>query len=136
MSNNSSLYDFRNWDFSVTQRLSPTPNADKKAGCVIDNDWEIVLPVPNSRLVKYYSQDLFSFLADSFCVYPRVRYTENCANELKSRQRKIFLLTETDCSDMVISSEQAGAFYIDVKEDSVLIVGKSERGTAQGVYYL
>ena len=129
-------YDFRNWDFSVTQRLSPTPNADKKVGCVIDNDWEIVLPVTNSRLVKYYSQDLFSFLTDAFCVCPRVRYTENCANELKSRQRKILLMTEKDCPDISISSEQAGAFYLDVKEDSVLIVGKSERGTAQGVYYL
>ena len=129
-------YNFRNQDFSVNQRLHPNPNAEKSAGCVFSDDWDIVIPTTNSRLVKNYSQDLFSFFADAFGLCLHVRFVENYKSELENPKRKIFLLTEAHQSGVCISSEQSGAFHIDVTADSVIIVGKSERGTAQGVYYL
>ena len=129
-------YDFRNRDFAVDCRLHPTLNAEKGAGCTVTDDWEIIIPATYSRLVKYYSGDLFSFFRDAFGICPRVRFVEDHIRELKNPTRKIFLLTEEHQSKIHISSEQSAAFYLDVTEDSILVVGKSERGTAQGVYYL
>lgn len=129
-------YDFRNRDFSVDCRLYPTLNAEKGAGCAVTDDWEIIIPSTYSRLVKYYSGDLFSFFRDAFGICLRVRFVEDHIRELKNPDRKIFLLTEEHQSDIRISSDQLAAFYLDVTENSILIVGKSERGTAQGVYYL
>jgi len=129
-------YDFRNRDFAVDCRLYPTLNAETEAGCIVTDDWEVIIPATYSRLVKYYSGDLFSFLRDAFGICLRVRFVEDHIRELKNPARKIFLLTEEHQSNVRISSEQLASFYLDITEDSILIVGKSERGTAQGVYYL
>ncbi len=136
MDKKACAYDFRNHNFLEVKRLNPTPNAAYKACCTVLENWEIVLPITKSRLAKYYSHDLFSFLADAFGICLRVRFVENIAKELQKPQQKILLLTEKEVPDIELSSEQAGAFSITVTEEMVLIVGKSERGTAQGVYYL
>ena len=129
-------YDFRNRDFAVDRRLYPTLNTEKEEGCIITDDWEVIIPATDSRLVKYYSSDLFSFFRDAFGICPHVRFVEDHICELENPARKIFLLTEEHQSKIRISSEQPAAFYLDITEDSILVVGKSERGTAQGVYYL
>lgn len=129
-------YDFRNRDFSVDRRLYPTLNAEKEADCIITDDWEVIIPATDSRLVKYYSSDLFSFFRDAFGICPRVRFVEDHIRELKNPSGKIFLLTEEQQSKISISSDQPAAFHLDITEDSIFVVGKSERGTAQGIYYL
>lgn len=129
-------YSFRNHTLWEGERLSPTPNSSAENGARLGEDWEIVLPVTKSRLVKYFSHDLFEFLSDSFGLCLRVHFTDGYAEELKMPYHKIFLLCESDAPDFRVESEQKGAFYIEASEDSVIIVGKSERGTAQGVYYI
>ena len=136
MTNGKHDYSFRNQSFLSTGRLYPTPNAVEEAHCEIDENWEIVLPSTDSRLAKYYSFDLFRFLSESFGICPKLRYTDDLSAHLESPQRKILLLTEADLQCRKLDSSQNGAFRITVTEDSVLIVGKTERGTAQGVYYM
>ena len=134
--NSNHNYSFRNRDFREPEKLSPTPNAAEAAACFIDSDWEIILPPSNSRLVKYFSHDLFSFLSDSFGICPRVRFTDRYADETDNPYHKIILISENDGTRFSVESDMPGAFHITVTEDSVLIVGKSDRGTAQGVYYI
>lgn len=129
-------YAFRNREFPANRRLVPTPNAQEKAACLFSDEWEILLPATDSRLAKFYAQDLFSFFFDSFGICPRVRFAERGADAFKDRTNKIVLLTEEDQESICLSSDAPAAFYIEVTEDSVLIVGKSERGAAQGVYFL
>ena len=129
-------YSFRNQSFLHKGKLCPTLNAIEEAHCEIDDGWEIVLPSTDSRLAEYYSYDLFRFLSASFGICPKIRYTEDLSTHLKAPKHKILLLTEADIQCYKLDSTQEGAFRIDVTEDSVLIVGKTERGTAQGVYYI
>jgi len=136
MSKNIGDYSFRNCDFLATDRLHPTLNAIANSSCEISDDWEIVLPVTRSRLAKFYSHDLFSFLADAFGICLRVRFSENIADELQDPKCKILLLPNEDNTNISISSNQSGAFYIVAERDSIIIVGKTERGCAQGVYHL
>lgn len=135
MNNELCEYSFRNRDYLQVKNLRPTPNATGTA-CTLSDKWEIVLPTTDSRLVKFYSHDLYNFLVDAFGLCLRVRFTDDFADELKDTKHKILLAPGVDNTDISISSEQAGAFHISVSEDSVVIVGKSERGCAQGVYYL
>ena len=129
-------YSFRNRDFMEAARLSPTLNARDGIDCLIGEDWEIILPASRSRLVKYFSHNLFDFLCDSFGICPRVRFTEDYLKYLENPCRKIILLSENDTDRFQLKSKQEAAFHIEVTESSVIIVGKSERGTAQGVYYI
>lgn len=128
-------YSFRNQNFIATGKLVPTPNAAEHAPCYIDDSWEILVPRSDSRLASYYSHDLLRFFSDAFGICPRLRQTESRQDLVAQPRHKILLLTESD-ADIAIESEQAAAFHITVTEASVLIVGKTERGTAQGVYYL
>lgn len=129
-------YSFRNQNFVATGRLSPTPNATEKADCCIDDSWEIILPRSDSRLVQYYCHDLLRFLSDAFGICPRLRQTEHWEAFFNNPHHQIFLLTEADVANSKISSAQEAAFHITVTEASVTIVGKTERGTARGVYYI
>jgi hypothetical protein len=129
-------YDFRNQEYGVIDRLFPTPNAVGFEGCTVTEDWEIVLPTSSSRLVDYYSHDLPRFLSRGFGLCPRLRFTDQFQDFIKNPYHKILLLTEADMSTARIESKEPGAFHITVAEDYILIIGKSERGTAQGVYYI
>ena len=133
---NSNNYSFRNQEYQVADRLSPVPNAVGFEGCTLSEDWEIVLPVSSSRLVDYYSHDLLRFLSRGFGLCPRLRSTDQFQDFIKDPYHKILLLTEADMPNADISSKEAGAFHITVTEDFIIIIGKSERGTAQGVYYI
>ncbi len=129
-------YSFRNRDLLDYKPLSPTENKIEGASCTIDNSWEIVIPKTDSRLVKYFSRDLVRFLSESFDIFVRVRKAESIAEELSNPAKKIILVSEADGVDYSYGSQMEGAFYIDVKSESVVITGKSERGTAKGVYYM
>lgn len=129
-------YSFRNQDFLDYRRLSPTPNAATPADCCIDDSWEIVVPVSDSRLVKYFSWDLYRFLSECFGVCPRVVKTENIRNYLKNPEKKIVLVQEDSLDAPILESEMAAAFHITITKNSIVIVGKTERGTAQGAYYI
>lgn len=129
-------YSFRNQELGVVSPLTPTPNAAEKADCFLDQTWEIILPPSRSRLVQYFSHDLFCFLSNAFGLCLRVNFTASYADVLQNPDHKILLLTEEDLQEARLSSEQDGAFHITVTERFVVIVGKTERGTAQGVYYI
>ena len=129
-------YNFRNQEYGVTDRLFPTPNAVGFEGCTVTEDWEIVLPTSSSRLVDYYSHDLLRFLSRGFGLCPRLRFTDQFQDFIKNPYHKILLLTEADMSTARIESKEPGAFHITVAEDYIIVIGKSERGTAQGVYYI
>ena len=136
MNFDSNSYSFRNQEYRVTDRLFPTLNAVGFEGCTITERWEIVLPVSSSRLVDYYSHNLLRFFSSGFGLCPRLRFTDRIQDYIKDPYHKILLLTEADMPTADITSKEAGAFHITVTEDSVIITGKSERGTAQGVYYI
>lgn len=129
-------YSFRNKDLLEYKPLSPTENDSADAICSIDDSWEIVIAKTDSRLVNYFSRDLVRFLSESFDVFLRVRKTERIADELSNPFKKIILICEADGVDCSCESQEQGAFYIDVSKNSVIIKGKSERGTAKGVYYI
>lgn len=136
MSTNGHDYSYRNRDYLAVDRLSATLNAKEAAGCLLGEDWKIVLPVTKSRLVKYYSQDLYRFIADAFGLCLRVRFTDNYLQDIQNPHHKIILVSEADGSGVCLDSQMAGAFRITVAEDHIMVVGKTERGTAQGVYYM
>lgn len=136
MNPNTHNYSFRNRPLIETPRLAPTGNPVKEESCRLDESFEILLPVTDSRLARYYSADLCRFLTDAFGLSLRVRFVEDAAAFLSVPTRRILLLSESDAPTLSVASEMAGAFRITVTEDYVLIVGKTERGVAQGVYYL
>jgi len=129
-------YSFRNQDFCRVLPLKPTPNALGVSGCVIDENWEIIVPARDSRLVRYYADDLCHFFSDAFGVCLRVRRVSDLSPFLVKPDRKILLVCEEDSHALHVASEKSAAFHIFVAEDHVVVLGKTERGTAQGVYYL
>jgi len=129
-------YSFRNVDPMQTARLTPTPNAQRKACCTLDESWEIVARENDSRLVRYFTGDLYRFLSEAFGIYLRVRRVADPAEALKQPEHKIFLFDAEDLPNAPLESEMSGAFHISVSPETVMIVGRTERGTAQGVYYM
>ena len=129
-------YAFRNIDPMQTGRLSATLNAAEAAGCHLDERWEIVAKETDSRLVRYFTSDLCRFLGDAFGVYPRVRRVRDPKEALKSPLHKIFLFEAEDIPASPVVSEMKNAFHIDITPDTITVIGRTERGTAQGVYYM
>ena len=129
-------YDFRNRDFLNYRKLTPTANKDNLPKCKIDSDFEVVVVCDDSRLVDYFSGDFTRFLSKCFEIYPRVRRSRDYKKELSKKRNKIILADEKFIGENKIESEMAGAFHITVEKNSIVIIGKTERGTAQGVYYL
>jgi len=129
-------YDFRNVDFLETGRLTPTLNVGEAAGCMIDESWEIVTKETDSRLVKYFSGDLCRFLDEAFGIYLRIRRVTDPKEALKTSFHKIFLFEAEEFEDAPVVSEMKNAFHITVTSETITVIGRSERGTAQGVYYM
>ena len=129
-------YSFRNRDFQAVPALTPTPNAAGTAGCRIDEDWEMIVPASDSRLARYFSGDLCRFFADAFGVCLRVRRVKNLTDYLENPRNRIFLMTENDAPGYSVDSAMEGAFRVCITDSHVIVVGKTERGTARGVYYL
>ncbi len=136
MNHSTHDYSFRNRSFHTTGRLFATGNPVGEAPCALSEDFEILLPATDSRLAHYYAADLCRFLSDAFGLSLRVRFLDDIGQHLASPSHTILLLTEESVSPSPLTSPMAGAFHITVTGDSVVIVGKTERGTAQGVYYL
>ena len=128
-------YSFRNRELCAYTRLCPTENIPPDAHTVIDEGWQIVLPRSDSRLVRYLSGDLYRFFSDALGLCLHVRFVEDLAAELASPFHKILLCEEAHIG-RTVDSEMAGAFHLTVTAEHILIVGKTERGTAQGAYYL
>lgn len=129
-------YSFRNIDPIQTGRLTATPNAAEEARCALDESWEIVAKETDSRLVRYFTGDLCRFLGDAFGVYLRVRRVSDPREALKSPHHKIFLFDAADVPDSPLESDMKAAFHITVTPETITIIGRTERGTAQGAYYL
>ncbi|MDO5478726.1 MAG: hypothetical protein Q4G23_06120 [Clostridia bacterium] len=129
-------YDFRNRSYINSGSLTPTSNAEEIAPCLIDESWEIVAPISDSRLVRYFLGDLCNFLCDAFGICIRVRKVKDISEYIASPKKRIILCDESHTGLLAIKSDMASAFKIDITEDSVIIVGKTDRGTAQGVYYI
>lgn len=127
-------YSFRNRELTAHTRIAPTGNPLPASICTVDEGWEILLPGPPTRLGRYYASDLCRFFAEALGLSLRVRYLEG--ERPVAAPHTILLLPADDPLAPRLASEMAGAFYLSVKEDSITVVGKTERGTAQGVYYL
>ncbi|MBO7762344.1 MAG: hypothetical protein J6T24_06070 [Clostridia bacterium] len=126
-------YSFRNQSFTSVPRLTPTENP--KGGVVIDESWEILVPASDSRLVSYFTNDLSRFFLDAFGFSPRIR-TLSEKGPIEGYSRKIVLAWEEVLETGHVGSDMAAAFTVSITPSSVAVVGKTERGTAQGVYYL
>ncbi|MBQ5746847.1 MAG: hypothetical protein IIV81_02795, partial [Clostridia bacterium] len=59
-------------------------------------------------------------------------FSKNIEEDVKNPQNKILLLIDENATE----SDMAGAYHIEVTENFVKIIGKTERGTAQGVYHI
>ncbi|MBE6570198.1 MAG: hypothetical protein E7658_08295 [Ruminococcaceae bacterium] len=129
-------YSFRNREFCRVPPLKPTPNACGNAECIIDESWEIIVPRSDSRLVRYYTEDLCRFFGDAFGVFLRIRWVQDIKPYLDKPEKYILLTEEKDMPESPLSSETAGTFRAVITKSYVLITGKTERGTAKGVYYL
>lgn len=129
-------YSFRNREFNKFSPLTPTPNACGNAGYRLNESWEILVPLSDSRLVRYFSEDLCRFFGDAFGVFLRVRRVQDIRLYLDKPEKYIILAEEKDISDCAVDSEMEGAFRAVITPSRVYIVGKTERGTAKGVYYL
>ena len=133
---NARDYDFRERLCEVHPRqILNEAVCSRVDGCRIDNTWEIVLPADASRLSLYIGRDLCEFLADAFSAYPRVRQAADMVAERAHASRKIILMSE-DGSGPAVASGQAGAYRLVISRDSILVCGKTDRGTAQGSYAL
>ena len=129
-------YSFRNRDFTAVPPLSPTQNACGDRGLPIGEDWEIAAPRTDSRLFRYFTEDLRLFLEDAFGVSLRIRRVPDAPSYARTRRKCILLAREEDMPDCPVGSDEAGAYRIIVTESGVAVIGKTERGTAKGVYDL
>lgn len=136
MNNGKHDYSFRNQNFCAVPPLHRTLNCCGKMCCCIDEEWEIIVPVNASRLVRYYSDDLCHFFSDAFGVCLRIRRVCDLAYYLQKPAKKIILMQETDMNGYSVDSEMDAAFSVRITENYAIIIGKTERGTARGVYYL
>ena len=132
----ASLYSFRNQEWTRSEKLHPTPNAMQLAACRVDGDWEIVVKRTDSRLIRYFSRVLQDFFSDAFQLDLRICHAENVQKEIKQQEKRIFLLNAEDVSCSELQSNMANAFHVTVKDGCIIVIGRTERGTAQGVYYL
>ena len=132
----TNLYSFRNREWTRSQRLFPTPNAQTPFVCRVDEDWEIVVRRTDSRLTRYFSHDLQAFFSDAFGIDLRIRHAENVQEALERKEKRIFLLEESDAACDGLVSGMKNAFHITVEENCITVIGRTERGTAQGAYYL
>lgn len=128
-------YDFR---YKTVLHEKGCCTARRRAGTdeiKIDSRFEIVLPKGASRLSVYAARDLCAFFADCAGVYLRVRYSTDMERERRRGGRKI-LLFDAPAAALPVDSAQKGAFFLRIEEKSVLIVGRTDRGLAQGVYHI
>jgi len=88
MTNGRHDYSFRNCDFLDYRRLTPTGNAATPADCFIDDSWEIVAPASNSRLVRYFTGDLYRFFCECLGICLRVVRTDNIQKYLENPKKK------------------------------------------------
>lgn len=132
-------YSFRNRDWNETTAMHPTGNPTGEI--VITDEWEIIAPQidgDDGRLCRYAARDLLKFLNDGFGICPRLRFCDTAARKdaLSAPARRIILLPDESEKTAEIASDRRAAFFLSAKKDTVIITGKSDRGMAQGVYYL
>ena len=128
-------YAFR-WEMELHRKGCCTGKCAPLEGQMrISGRYEIVMPKTDSRVLSYAARDLCRFFADCANLYLRVRYTTNLEKELMHPQNKI-LLSEQPLAAYPVQSDRAGAYYLQVAQNHIIISGKTDRGCAQGVYYL
>ena len=103
-------YSFRNRDYTAVPPLSPTPNACGDKGCRIDEEWEIVVRRTDSRLTRYFSEDLCRFFSDAFGVSLHIRRVTYIRAFFDSSEKAIILAEEKDAPDFPVASDMAVTF--------------------------
>ena len=131
----------RNYAFrEKLQQVHPCNIADAAIwknieGCVIDDTWEIIAPLDESRLINYIGRDFCDFLDTSLSVYPRYRRVDDFNKDLADPTGKIILTTE-EKSGIPLNSSDPMSYRLTVAHDHIILCGKCDRGLAQGCYYL
>lgn len=102
----------------------------------VTDAFEIVIGEKHSRLMQYAARDLAFFFAECAGIYLRVRYSDDMAAEVRAPGPKILLTDSEELPEFAPASPQKAAFTVRTEEDRILLCGRTDRGTAQGVYYL
>ncbi len=137
-------YDFKRRMLEVHTPGRSRPDIWKKIpGLVVDDSWEIVYPKSAGRVLRYSAHDLTEYFEVSMEVFPHLRAVEDISSA--AAPGRIVLATADDLPPLAPRNTedsagnaraQALAFRIIVRSGGIIIVGASERGTAQGGYHL
>ena len=113
-----------------TRHFRDDDHWEKIAGTLVTNAWEIVYPECCEEVLEYAARDLCEFLSVSMDVFVRVRRTNDIENECANKKNKILLYTG------MVASEEKLAYRIWADDDAIIVVGKTPRAVAQGVYFI
>ncbi len=120
-------YEFRKRLLEVHPADIGHAETEQRSGmCLVTEDWEIVAPKAPSRLMRYAAHDLRDFFETSLGMSLRVRFGDGCTAD-----NRIVL-----CCDPLLESDKPLAFRVSITANRITVVGKTERGAAQGFYLL
>lgn len=131
----------RNYEFRQRMLQVHTPDLRDDSlwvsidGTAIDNSWEILYPAGCDRVLRNAALDLQDFFDISMKLYPHLQAVPDI-NACLNREKAIILTDAALTPELAPDYTEAGAYHLEVKESSVIICGRTERGTAQGVYYI
>ncbi len=131
----------RNYEFK--KRLLQVHEPDRKnndrwtkiKGTVVDDEWEIIIPKDAGMVLDYVAHDLQDYFNTSLDVYPHFRRSADINAEIADPKCKIILVTKAQITSCMFDSDKAGAYKITVGE-GIVVCGATERGAAQGSYYI
>lgn len=114
----------------------------KISGIVLDDTWEIVYSRSAGRVLAYVAHDLTEYFNVSLDIFPHLRACDDITSA--RAPGKIVLATAEDFPDLApVDSDsvdnpraKALAYHIIASDGGVIVIGASERGTAQGSYAL
>lgn len=104
-------------------------------GTVVDETWEILYPADSGRVMRHAAHDLRDFFEISMEMYLRARAVSDIESEIASPAGKICLTDASHSPGLACCYSEAGAYHLKAGE-GIVICGRTERGTAQGAYWV
>ena len=126
-------YEFRKRMLKPHKEHLKEEGYERIAGACVSDEWEIVYPECAEEVLEYAARDMAEFLADSMEVYVRARKSKDISLELSAPSKRIVLALENEAYP--VESDKPLAFRLISEKDSILVIGKTPRAIAQGVYY-
>ncbi len=104
-------------------------------GTVVDENWEILYPADADRVMRHAAHDLRDFFEISMNTFLRARAVADINAEISSSAGKICLTDAVHSPELVCEYTETGAYRLTVG-NGIVVCGRTERGTAQGVYWV